>query len=259
MEMNGYLDSLFSLKGKVAIVTGGGRGLGKGMAIALANAGADVALISRTESELNQVVKEIQRAGGRASAHPADISKVEKIQDLVQAIHKDKGQIDILVNTAGFIIRKAALEFTLDDWESQVDVNLKAAYFMAQAVGRIMKEQGRGKIINIGSLFSFIGIQNAPAYGITRTGIVSMTRSLAIEWAKYHINVNTIAPGYYQTKQTAPLFSDEKRREWILSRIPWGRVGLPEDLAGAVVFLTSSASDYVTGQTLVVDGGWLAG
>ena len=257
--MNGYLNSLFLLKGKVAIVTGGGRGLGKGMAIALARAGADVVLVSRTEAELNTVVQEIRQAGGKANAYPADVSKVEKILELVQSIHTAKGQIDVLVNNAGFIIRKAALEFTLGDWESQVDVNLKAAYFMAQAVGRIMKEQGRGKIINIASLTSFIGIQNAPVYGITRGGIVSMTRSLAIEWAKYRINVNAITPGYFQTEQTASLFSDGKRREWILSRIPWGRTGLPEDLAGAVIFLASAASDYVTGQTIVVDGGWLAG
>ena len=257
--MNEYLDSLFSLKGKVAVVTGGGRGLGRGMALALAQAGADVALISRTEAELDQVVKEIQGVGGKASAHPADISVVERIKDLVQSIHTHKGHIDILVNNAGFIIRKPALEFTLNDWESQVGLNLKAAYFMAQAVGRVMKIQGRGKIINIGSLSSFIGLQNAPVYGITRGGIVSMTRSLAIEWAKYQINVNVIAPGYYETKQTAPLFSDEKRRDWVLSRIPWGRAGLPEDLAGAVIFLGSTASDYVTGQVIVVDGGWLAG
>ena len=257
--MNEYLDSLFSLGGKVAIVTGSGRGLGKGMAIALAQAGADIALVSRTETELDQTVKEIYEAGGRASVHPADISVVGAIEDLIQSIHRHKGQIDILVNNAGFILRKPALEFTLGDWESQVGTNLKAAYFMAQAVGKVMKVQGAGKIINIGSLSSFIGLQNAPVYGITRGGILSMTRSLAIEWAQYHINVNVIAPGYFETKQTAPLFSDETRRTWVLSRIPWGRSGLPEDLAGAVIFLSSKASDYVTGQVVVVDGGWLAG
>ena len=257
--MNTYLNSLFSLAGKVALVTGGGRGLGRGMALALAQAGADIALVSRTETELDQVVKEIHETGGKASAHAADLSVVEGIEGLVQSIHRHKGKIDILVNNAGFVIRKPALEFTLDDWESQVGPNLKAAYFMAQAAGRIMKAQGSGKIINIGSLSSFIGLQNAPVYGITRGGILSMTRSLAIEWAQYHINVNVIAPGYYETQQTAPLFSDQKRRDWVLSRIPWGRSGLPEDLAGAVIFLSSKASDYVTGQVVVVDGGWLAG
>ena len=258
-QMNGYLESLFSLKGQVAIVTGGGRGLGRGMALAMGNAGADIALISRTEVELNAVVQEIRQAGGKAEAYPADVSKVVDIIDLVHSIHSAKGRIDILINNAGFIIRKPALEFTLEDWEHQVDVNLKAAYFIAQAAGKIMKKQSRGKIINIASLFSFIGIQNAPAYGITRGGIISMTRSLALEWAKYHINVNAIAPGYFKTRQTAPLFSDEKRREWVLSRIPWGRAGLPEDLAGAAVFLASPASDYMTGQIIIVDGGWLAG
>jgi 2-deoxy-D-gluconate 3-dehydrogenase len=254
-----YLDSLFSIKGKVAIVTGGGRGLGRGMALALAGAGSDVALVSRTETELNQVVEEIEKEGGKATAFPADISRASGIQALVHSIHMAKGQIDILVNNAGFIIRKSALEFTLEDWESQVGVNLKAAYFASQAVGKIMKEQGQGKIINIGSLTSFIGLQNIPVYGITRGGIVAMTRSLAIEWAKYHINVNVIVPGYFQTKQTAPLFADVKKKEWLISRIPWGRAGLPEDLAGTVIFLASRASDYITGQTVIVDGGWLAG
>ena len=135
---------------------------------------------------------------------------------------RPRGRIDILVNNAGFAIRKPALDFTLEDWEHQVDVNLKAAYFVAQAAGKIMKDRGRGKIINIASLSSYIGLQNASVYGITRGGILSMTRSLAIEWAKYRINVNAIAPGYFQTKQTAPVFSDEKRREWILLANPVG-------------------------------------
>jgi NAD(P)-dependent dehydrogenase (short-subunit alcohol dehydrogenase family) len=257
--MNGYLESLFSLKGQVAIVTGGGRGLGRGMAMALAGAGADVALVSRTEGELNDTGREIRQKGGKAHAFPADVSKVEEIPTLVQSIHAAKGRIDILVNNAGFIIRKSALEFTLEDWERQLDINLKAAYFMAQAVGKIMKEQGRGKIINTASLTSFIGLQNASGYGISRGGVVSMTRSFAVEWAKFHINVNAIAPGYFKTQQTAALFADEKRVRWMLSRIPWGRTGLPEDLAGVAVFLASAASDYITGQTIIVDGGWMAG
>jgi 2-deoxy-D-gluconate 3-dehydrogenase len=229
------------------------------MAMALAGAGADVALVSRTEGELNDTAKEIRQKGGKADAFPADVSKVEGIPGLVQSIHAAKSRIDILVNNAGFIIRKSALEFTLEDWERQLDTNLKAAYFMAQAVGKIMIEQGRGKIINTASLTAFIGLQNAPGYGISRGGLVSMTRSFAVEWAKFHINVNAIAPGYIKTRQTAPLFADEKRVEWMLSRIPLGRTGLPEDLAGVAVFLASAASDYITGQTIIVDGGWMAG
>lgn len=257
--MNGYLETLFSLKGQVAIVTGGGRGLGKGMAVALAGAGADVALISRTADELNTTVQEIRQAGGQADAYLGDAFKLEEMTDLIRSIHSAKERIDILVNNAGFAVRKPAVEFTPDDWERQVDVNLKAAYFVAQAAGKIMKDQGRGKIINIASLTSYIGIPNASVYGITRGGILSMTRSLAIEWAGDRINVNAIAPGYFHTRQTAPLFADAKRREWMLSRIPLGRSGLPEDLAGAAVFLASQASDYITGQVIVVDGGWLAG
>jgi len=257
--MNGYLESLFSLKGQVAIVTGGGRGLGRGMAMALAGAGAAVTLVSRTESELRETMEEIRQKGGQADAFPADVSQVKDIPSLVQSIRDVRGRIDILVNNAGFIIRKSALEYTLEDWERQLDVNLKAAYFMAQAVGKIMKEQGRGKIINTASLTSFIGLANAPGYGISRGGVVSLTRSLAVEWAKYRINVNAIAPGYFKTYQTAALFANEQRLKWMLSRIPWGRTGLPEDLAGAVVFLASAASDYITGQVVVVDGGWMAG
>jgi NAD(P)-dependent dehydrogenase (short-subunit alcohol dehydrogenase family) len=257
--MNGYLESLFSLQGQVAIVTGGGRGLGKGMAIALAGAGADVALISRTADELNAAVREIRQAGGRADAYIGDAFKLEEMMDLIRSIHSTKGRVDILVNNAGFAVRGLAIEFTPADWERQVDVNLKAAYFVAQAAGKIMKDQGRGKIINIASLTSYIGIQSASVYGITRGGILSMTRSLAIEWAGDRINVNAIVPGYFHTKQTAPLFADEKRKQWMLSRIPLGRSGVAEDLAGAAVFLASQASDYITGQVVIVDGGWLAG
>jgi NAD(P)-dependent dehydrogenase (short-subunit alcohol dehydrogenase family) len=229
------------------------------MAMALAGAGADVALVSRTEGELNDTGREIRQKGVKAHAFPADVSQVEEIPALVQSIHAATGRVDILVNNAGFIIRRSALDFTLEDWERQLDVNLKAAFFMAQAVGKIMKEQGRGKIINTASLTAFIGLQNAPGYGISRGGLVSMTRSLAVEWAKFHIHVNAIAPGYIKTRQTAPLFADEKRVEWMLSRIPLGRTGLPEDLAGVAVFLASAASDYITGQTIIVDGGWMAG
>ncbi len=257
--MNHYLESLFSLQGKIAVVTGGGRGLGQGMAVGLAGAGAEVALVSRTEKELKETVAEIRAKGGKADAYPADISKLNQIPDLVQVIHKKKGRIDILVNNAGFIIRKMALDYSPEDWERQLDVNLKAAFFMAQAVAKFMKEQDGGKIINTLSLTSFIGLQNAPGYGISRGGLLSMTRTLAMEWAKYHIHVNAVAPGYFKTNQTAPLFADEKRVEWMLSRIPLARAGVPDDLAGVAIFLASPASDYMTGQAIVVDGGWLAG
>jgi len=257
--MNQYLESLFSLQGKVAVVTGGGRGLGKGMAVGLAGAGAEVALVSRTEKELKETAEEIRAKGGNAVAYPADISKIGQIPNLIQAICRDKTKIDILVNNAGFIIRKMTLDYNPEDWERQLDVNLKAAFFMAQAAAKVMKEQGGGKIINTLSLTSFIGLQNAPGYGISRGGLLSMTRHLAMEWAKYGINVNAVAPGYFKTNQTAPLFADEKKVEWMLSRIPLRRAGAPDDLAGVAVFLASPASNYMTGQAVVVDGGWLAG
>ncbi|RMF86755.1 MAG: glucose 1-dehydrogenase, partial [Nitrospinota bacterium] len=236
---------LFDLTGKVALVTGGGRGLGRGMALALAGAGADLVLVSRTASELEAVAAEARKLGRRALPVPLDLTVPGNIDRMVQAALEEFGKIDILVNNAGTNVRKPALEITAEEWERVVALNLRAAFFVAQAVGRTMIERRQGKIINTASLTSEIGIANVSVYGCTKGGIRQMTRALALEWAPYHINVNAIGPGYFKTSMTRAVFEDPERRRWIESRIPWGRTGTPDDLAGAVIFLAAPASDYI--------------
>ncbi len=257
-----FLNSFFGLEGKVALVTGAGRGLGRAMALALARAGSDLALVSRTGEELKEVSKEVISLDPKRRVHsfPADLALSDEIPRLVENILAEFGRIDILVNNAGRNIRGPAEDVTLQDWDAVVDLNLKSAFIMAQTVGRAMIRQGYGKIINTASLTSFIGLPNMVAYCASRGGVAQMTKALAVEWAKYGVRVNAIAPGYFLTKLTQPLFEDPKRKEWILSKIPMGRSGDPEkDLSGVVVFLASSASDYITGQIIIADGGWMAG
>lgn len=250
----------FSLKGKVAVVTGGGRGLGRGMALALAAAGADVVVVSRSLDQVEAVREELERLGSRALAYAADVADLDAAGAAVEAVLAAYGRIDILVNAAGIQVRRPILEFTPADWERVIGVNLRAAFFLSQRVARHMIERGQGgKIIHVASLTSFIGIPGTGIYAASKSGIVGITRAMAVEWAPYGIRVNAIAPGYYRTEMTEPLFRDPDRSRWVLSRIPVGRSGVPEDLAGTVVFLASPASDYVTGQVIPVDGGWLAG
>lgn len=249
----------FSLQGRVALVTGGGRGLGKAMALALAGAGADIAVAARTESELMQTVKEIREIGRRAEGFRVDVSNVGDVREMVEKVAQTFGGLDILVNAAGMNIRKPVLEFTEEDWDRLMNVNLKGAFFVAQAAAKKMIERGKGKIINVASLTSMIGIANICIYGASKGGVASMTKAMAVELAPFGINVNAIGPGYFRTAMTAPAFENKELLSWMKSRIPIGRTGVPEDLAGATVFLASDASDYVTGQIIFVDGGWLAG
>ena len=248
----------FDLSGKVALVTGASRGLGAGMAMALAAAGADLALVSRTVEDLEKVAHEVRDLGRSAFVIPADLSQVSEVQAMVVAAEKHYGRIDILLNNAGFNIRKPALEVSEEDWDRLNAVNLKAVFFASQAAAPGMISRGGGKIINIASLTTVLGFPHLSVYGATRGGVGQLTKALAVEWAPHRINVNAIGPGYYETAQTRLLFEDPERLEWIRSRIPLGRTGVAEDLAGALLFLASAASDYVTGQILFVDGGWLA-
>lgn len=251
---------LFSLNGKVSIVTGGGRGLGHGIARALAGAGSDLVIVSRSRHELDHASREIMEETKRKVLPlPLDLAREGKIERLVKTALKEFGKIDVLVNNAGTTVRKPFLEITEKEFNDVVGLNLRAVFFLTQAVVREMIKQKRGKIINIASLGSQIGLRNISAYTATKGAIASLTRTLALELAYQSINVNAIAPGYFRTQLTEALFRDEEGYRWVLSRIPLGRPGIPEDLAGATVFLASSASDYVTGQILFVDGGWIAG
>lgn len=197
--------------------------------------------------------------GRRALAIAADVADVKSVEAMAAQAESRLGRVDILVNNAGVNVRKPAAEYTEADWDQVLDVNLKGAFFTTLAVGRAMLRRKRGRIINICSLTSAIGIRNIPAYAASKGGLFSLTRALAVEWAPCGVTVNAIGPGYFLTPMTQPLFEDPERRAWIESRIPLGRPGQPADLGGAVVFLASDASSYVTGQILFVDGGWLAG
>ncbi|MGO4262866.1 2-dehydro-3-deoxy-D-gluconate 5-dehydrogenase KduD [Lysobacter sp. TAB13] len=249
-------DDPFSLSGKVALVTGANRGLGLGIALALARAGADVACLASGSS--HDTVQQLRGLGRRAHAIQADLSSLEPIERIVGDTVEALGAIDILVNNAGLIRRADAIDFSEDDWDAVMNVNLKSAFFLAQAAGRRMLAQGRGKIVNIASMLSFQGGIRVPSYTASKSGLAGITRLLANEWAGKGVNVNAIAPGYMSTDNTAQLRADETRNRDILARIPAGRWGEPSDLGGAAVFLSSRASDYVNGVVLPVDGGWLA-
>lgn len=255
-------DTLFDLTGRVALVTGGGRGLGKGMAAALAAAGANVVVTSRSEAQLAEALAELKASGpaGRHLALPCDVADLTALKQLVGKVAEAYGQLDILLNAAGIQIRKPALEVTPEEYDTLMGVNLRAAYFASTYAARIMQQTGRGgKVIQTASLGTAVGLRNVSIYTAAKSGIAGIVRTMALEWAPLNIQVNGIGPGYYRTDLTDALFQDEERRAWVISRIPQGRAGLPSDLAGAAVFLASGASDYVTGQILYVDGGWLAG
>ncbi|MBN1451229.1 MAG: 2-dehydro-3-deoxy-D-gluconate 5-dehydrogenase KduD [Anaerolineales bacterium] len=248
---------LFKLDGKVALVTGAAQGLGQGMALALAEAGADIASLDRTGCEGTcESVRALGR-GYHESVVDLREASVYDLNEVVSTVVKELGRIDILVNNAGTIRRAPAVDFTEADWDDVLQINLKAAFFLAQAAGRVMMSHGGGKIINIASMLSFQGGITVPSYTAAKSALAGVTRALANEWAKHNINVNAIAPGYMATENTAPLRADPKRAPAILERIPAGRWGTPDDLKGVVVFLASSASDYMQGAIIPVDGGWL--
>jgi 2-deoxy-D-gluconate 3-dehydrogenase len=254
----GVLES-FSLKGKVAIVTGASRGLGQAMAIGLAEAGADIVGVSRSMQQQEETKKAVESLGRKYVRIELDLRELDKVGTIIDVAVKEFGTVDILVNNAGIIRRALAIEYSEKDWDEVIDVNLKSVFLLSQKFARyLIENQKKGKIINIASLLSFQGGIYTAAYTVSKHGILGLTRLLANELARHGINVNAIAPGYMVTDNTEALRKDEKRYNEILSRIPMGRWGLPKDLKGAVVFLASEASDYVTGSVIVVDGGWLS-
>jgi 2-deoxy-D-gluconate 3-dehydrogenase len=248
---------LFKLDGKVALVTGAAQGLGQGMALALAEAGADIASLDRIGCE--KTCEAVQALGRKCCESVVDLraASVDDLKAVVARVVKEMGRIDILINNAGTIRRAPAIDFSETDWDDVLQINLKAAFFLAQAAVRVMISQGSGKIINTASMLSFQGGIIVPSYTASKSGLAGLTRALANEWAKHNINVNAIAPGYMATDNTAALRADPNRSTSILDRIPAGRWGTPDDLRGVVVFLASSASDYMHGAIVPVDGGWL--
>ncbi len=247
----------FQLSGRVAMVTGCNTGLGQGMALALAQAGADI--VGVNQGVPDETRQSVETLGRRFLDVRADLSDTAGLTGLVGQALVLSGRLDILVNNAGIIRRADAIDFTEQDWDAVVNLNLKTVFFLAQAAARQFIAQGTGgKIINVASMLSFQGGIRVPSYTASKSGVMGVTRAMANEWASHGINVNAIAPGYMSTNNTAALQADPVRNAAILERIPAKRWGLPADLAGPVVFLASSASDYVNGHTLAVDGGWLA-
>jgi len=246
----------FRLDDRVALVTGASTGLGQAIAKGLAEAGANVACHGNTRSA-DATCEAVSRLGRTSLAVTGDLSKKETPQKLVEATIERFGRLDILVNNAGTIRRAPAAEYTEEDWSTVIEVNLSAVFRLSQLAGRQMLSQGRGKIVNIASLLSFQGGITVPAYAASKGGVAQLTKALANEWAGKGINVNAIAPGYMRTDNTKALQENETRNRQILERIPAGRWGEPSDLAGAAVFLAAAASDYINGEVLVVDGGWM--
>jgi len=248
----------FDLSGKVAIVTGAGRGMGYHTALALAKYGADIVICSRTLSELERVGEEIEKIGRKVLIQQVDIRNISEIHSMVNASIKLFDRIDILINNAGINIPQWAVDVTEEAWDKVIDTNLKGLFFCAQAVGKVMIQQKKGKIINISSQAGSVGLLQRAAYCSSKGGVNLLTKVLAIEWAKYNINVNAIAPTFIETPLAKPMFEKEGFREYVLGNIPLGRVGQPQDVVGAVIYLSSEASNLVTGHVLLIDGGWTA-
>jgi gluconate 5-dehydrogenase len=248
-------DNLFDLTGKVAVITGASRGLGQYMGRALARAGADLVITSRSAGTLAPFKAEIEALGRKALPLPLDVRDPESIRKMADGAAAHYGKIDILVNNAGCNIRKPALDVTWEDWNTILDTNLRGTFFVAQAVARHMVERKRGRVINIGSVTCVAGYAGMAPYGASRGGVKQMTMSLADDWGRHGITVNCLAPGWFRTAQNTVMYENKEWVDYLCDRIPLKRPGQPRDLDGAVVFLASDASEYVTGQTLLVDGG----
>jgi 2-deoxy-D-gluconate 3-dehydrogenase len=249
---------LFNLQDKVAVVTGGNRGLGRCMALALADAGANVVIVGRNEEKNRQVVEEIQQRGRKARSFSTDLSDISAITGLVDEVVQQFGKLDILVNNAGVSHTQSAFEVSEESWDKVMDLNVKALFFCCQAAGRVMKTQGYGKIINLASVAGAVGDVGICAYTASKAAVINLTRSLALEWARYGIHVNAIGPAYIVTDINRQELGNAKVRDKIVGKTPLRRLGEPNELSGAVILLASDASSFMTGQTVYVDGGWLA-
>ena len=253
------MENLFDLTGKVAIVTGTSRGLGQYFAGALAKAGADLVITSRNLSSLAKFKQEIESLGRKALPVQLDVLSQSDIENMVRLAIEEYGKVDILVNNAGLNIRNPGAEFSWQDWDTVLNTNLKGSFFCAQAAAKEMVKRNYGRIINVGSCTCVFGMEGIAPYTASRAGVLGMTRSLAVEWGRYGITVNVLAPGWFKTAQNAVLYENTEWVNYITDRIPLNRPGKPHDLDGTVVFLASDASEYITGQIILVDGGFTTG
>ena len=246
----------FRLDGKIAVVTGGTKGIGKAMSLALAEAGADIAAVSRSQDkELEEAILDL---GRRYLHHSADLSRREETRKVIPAIVEKMNDVDILINNAGIIRRSPAIEHSEGDWDATLEIDLTATFILSQSAGKVMLKKGRGKIINVASVLAFQGGLNVAGYVSAKHGVAGLTRALANDWASKGVNVNALAPSFFITQFTEPIQNDPERSRSITERTPAGRWGIAEDMAGAAVFLASPASDFINGVILPVDGGWMA-
>jgi gluconate 5-dehydrogenase len=252
-------DKMFSLHGRIALVTGASGGIGRELSKGLAMAGANIALSGRDTARLESVRDTITDSGGSATIFTAELSELPEIDRLVDDVESRLGAIDILVNCAGINQREPITDVQFDTYDRIMNINLRTPYFLSRRVFSGMAENGGGKIINIGSLTTGTGVGMLSVYGLSKSAIGQMTRVMAVEWASYNVQVNCICPGWIETELTKPLWSDEHRRTWILDRVPAKRPGKPEDLVGMAVYLASNAADFTTGQAFYIDGGFTAG
>jgi NAD(P)-dependent dehydrogenase (short-subunit alcohol dehydrogenase family) len=248
--------SLFDLTGKVALVTGASKGLGSAIAVGLAKAGARLALCARSREGLAETRAAVEAAGGEARTFEMDVLSRASVRDAVSAAVAEMGRIDILVNNAGVNVRKPTLELAEEEWDRVVDTNLKGYFLVAQAVGAHMVARRSGKVVNVSSIFGAVGMNSQLAYAASKGGVVQLTKVMAIEWAPHGVTVNAVGPTYFETPLVAALRNDPERFQFINERTPMGRWGQPEELVGTIVYLAAPASDFVTGQTVYVDGGW---
>ena len=248
---------MLSLKGKVAVVTGASSGLGVTFAEALVEAGADVEIAARRKEKLIEVAEKLEKLHAEVRPFQCDVSKQDEVQALIDDVVKHLGRLDIIVNNAGVAAMSPATDISLEDWNRVVSVNLTGAFLCARTAAKEMIERGGGKVINIASIYGAVGdVFPASPYYATKGAVINLTRDLAVEWAPFKINVNAIAPGFFPSEMTEMIFREPRYLEYIIKQTPLGRTGHPDDLKGALVFLASPASDYVTGQTIFVDGGW---
>ncbi len=246
------------LKGKVAVVTGAGKGIGRAIALALADSGAEVFAVSRTLQDLEQLKTEIEEGGGKCSIISCDVQDVSAIEKMINQVDDQAESIDILINSAGLNIQAHTLEVTEEQWDKIMNTNLKGAFFTSQAAAKVMKKKGEGRIINITSQMAMVGFYKRAAYCASKGGLTQATKAMAVELAEYDIKVNCVAPTFLKTPLTEPMFEDKEFYNEVISRIPLGKIGTPDDVVGAVLYLASDYAGLVTGSTILVDGGWVA-